>query len=181
MTNESSTISSLAPGTWTLDQGHFSVTWSIEHLGISLVRGRFNTVDAELVIGTNPGEHAVTATIALGSLDSGNTARDQHILGEGLLDAARRPTLSYRSTKVLGDGPSLTTEGELTIGEVTRSVPLAVELLGQAPFMDGSTHAGFAATAEIRRSDFGLDFGQVDAMLGQVVKINLDLEFVAPK
>ncbi|HEY1970336.1 MAG TPA: YceI family protein [Pseudonocardia sp.] len=179
MTSEHSTISSLTKGTWALDAAHTSVTWSIGHLGISLVRGRFNEVDAQLVIAED-GTHSVTATINTASLDSGNEARDQHVLSAELLDVAKRPTLSYRSTKVVGDGPSLTVDGELTIGDVTRPVPLTVELGGVQGFYDGTTHGGFAASAEIRRSDFGLNFGPADGMLGQVVKIQLDLEFIEP-
>jgi polyisoprenoid-binding protein YceI len=180
MTNETSTISDIAQGTWALDKAHTSATFSVGHLGIALVRGRFNEVDAQLVIGASPEEHSVTATITTSSLDTGNSARDQHVLSEELLDAGKRPTLSYRSTKVLGDGPALTVEGELTIGGVTRSVPLSVNIGGVAPFFDGTRHGGFTASAEIRRSDFDLNFGQADAMLGQVVKIDLDLEFIEP-
>lgn len=70
--------------------------------------------------------------------------------------------------------------GELTIGGVTRPVTLAVEFGGlvEVP-MDGSRHAGFEATGEIRRSEFGLDFAP--GLLGEVVKIQLDMQFVEPK
>ena len=57
---------------------------------------------------------------------------------------------------------------------------LTVELGGVEAFLDGSRHAGFEATGEIRRRDFGLGFGALGAMLGDVVKIELDLEFIEP-
>lgn len=60
------------------------------------------------------------------------------------------------------------------------SLTLAVEFDGVDDFFDGTRHAGFEATGEIRRRDFGLDLGALDAMLGDVVKIDLDLEFVEP-
>jgi polyisoprenoid-binding protein YceI len=81
---------------------------------------------------------------------------------------------------VSGKGDDWSLEGELTIGDVTRPVALDVEFGGVVDVpMDGSRHAGFEATGEIRRSDFGLDFGA--GLLGDVVKIQLDMQFVEPQ
>jgi len=63
---------------------------------------------------------------------------------------------------------------------VTRPLALAIELGGLGPFMDGSNHAGFEANGQISRKDFGLHFGPLDVMLGDVVNIELDLQFVEP-
>ena len=71
-------------------------------------------------------------------------------------------------------------EGDLNIGDVTRPLTLAVELGGVEAFYDGTRHAGFEASGEIRRKDFGLGFGPLGAALGDVVKIELDLQFVEP-
>ncbi|HEY6424672.1 MAG TPA: YceI family protein [Pseudonocardiaceae bacterium] len=106
--------------------------------------------------------------------------RDAHVRSPELLDVEHRPTMSYRSTQVRGEEPRWTVEGELTIGDVTRPLTLAVELGGVEPFFDGTRHAGFEATGEIRRKDFGLGFGALGAMLGDVVKIEIDLEFIEP-
>lgn len=73
-----------------------------------------------------------------------------------------------------------TVDGELTIGDVTGPLTLAVEFGGVDDFFDGTRHAGFEAAGEIRRNDFGLGLGTLGAMLGDVVKIELDLEFVEP-
>lgn len=71
-------------------------------------------------------------------------------------------------------------EGDLTIGEVTKSVTFEVEFGGAVDFADNRKHAGFEAKSEIRRSDFGLNFGAADALLGDVVKIQLDAQFLSP-
>jgi len=171
----------LRAGTWTLDPYHSSVGFTIRHLGISKVRGRFLEFDVELVIGAAPADCSVTASVALASIDTGNADRDAHVLAPDMLDVERRPTLTFRSTGVELSGEEATLVGDLTIGEVTRPVTLQVEFGGLEPSaVDGKSHAGFEATGEIRRSDFGLRFGPGDAMLGDVVKIQLDVQFVEP-
>jgi polyisoprenoid-binding protein YceI len=170
----------LAQGTWALDTDHTSVGFTVRHLGVAKVRGRFGDVAANLVVGPTPAQSSITATIATASIDTGNADRDAHVRSAELLDVERRPTMSYRSTEVRADGDSWTVDGELTIGTVTRPLTLAVELGGVEAFFDGTRHAGFEATGEIRRKDFDLGFGPLGAMLGDVVKFELDLEFIEP-
>jgi polyisoprenoid-binding protein YceI len=171
----------LVPGRWALDTLHSQVSFSVRHLGVSKVRGRFNDVAADLVVGATADTSSVTATIAVASLDTGNPDRDAHVLSDELLDVAKRPTLAFRSLAVQGTGSDWTVEGELTIGEVTRPISLDVELGGVQDFFDGSRHAGFEASTQLRRKDFGIDFGAANALLGDVIKIELDLQFVEPQ
>lgn len=180
MTTTTTTAPPLAQGTWALDTDHTSVGFTVRHLGVAKVRGRFGEVAAELVVGPTPADSSVTATIAMASIDTGNADRDAHVRGAELLDVEQRPTMAFRSTAVRGDGATWTVDGELTIGAVTRPLTLAVELGGVEAFFDGTRHAGFEATGEIRRKDFDLGFGPLGAMLGDVVKFELDLEFIEP-
>ncbi|MEG8280872.1 YceI family protein [Streptomyces sp. AHA2] len=173
------TVLPLAPGHWTLDPFHSSVNFTIRHLGIAKVRGRFERLEAALYVGERADDVRVTATIDLASVDTGNPDRDVHVRAADLLDVEKRPTMTWTSTRVSGSGADWTMDGELTIGEVTRPVTLAVEFGGLVDVpMDGSRHAGFEATGEIRRSDFGLDFAP--GLLGDVVRIQLDMQFVEP-
>ena len=164
----------LAPGRWALDTNHSSVGFAIRHLGVSKVKGHFRTFEVDVVVGETLDTTSVTATIDVASIDTGNADRDAHVLQPDILDVRLRPTLVFRSTRVELDR----IEGELTIGQVTQPVTLDVEFGGVAEFpVDGSTHAGFEATTEIRRKDFGIDvFG-----LGDVVKVELDLQLIAPQ
>lgn len=181
MTTAASTATPpLTQGIWTLDTNHTSVAFSVRHLGVAKVRGRFGDVAAELVVGPTFEDTSVTATIALVSIDTGNADRDAHVRASDLLDVEQRPTMVYRSTQVRPEGSDWAVEGELTIGDVTRPLSLAVEWGGVEAFFDGTRHAGFEATGEIHRKEFGLDFGALGAMLGDVVKIELDLQFVEP-
>ncbi len=165
---------------WSLDTNHSSVGFAIRHLGVAKVRGRFGDITAELVVGATPEESHVTAAVALASIDTGQPDRDAHVRSADLLDVERRPTMSYRSTRIRGEGTSWSVDGELTIGDVTRPLTLAVELGGVESFFDGTRHAGFEAAGEVRRKDFGLGFGPLGAALGDVVKIELDLQFIEP-
>jgi polyisoprenoid-binding protein YceI len=171
----------LAPGRWQLDTNHFRVGFAIRHLGVSKVRGQFLGVTADLVVGSTIADSSLVVVVDLASIDTGNTDRDAHVKSDELLDVARRPTMTFRATDLRGDGDDLTLVGDLTIGEVTRPVSFAVEFGGVERFPgDESLHAGFEAVGEIRRKDFGLDAGLLaGTLLGEVVKVELDIQFVA--
>jgi polyisoprenoid-binding protein YceI len=172
----------LTAGRWSLDSAHSSVSFAIRHLGISKVRGVFHDVDVDVTVGESLDTTSVSATIAVASIDTGNADRDAHVRSAELVDAERRPTMVFRSTKV-AEAPDGTWSlvGDLTIGDRTQPVTLAAELGGvQTHPLDGHLHAGFEATGEIRRSDFGITFGMLDAALGDVVKIAIDVQLIAP-
>ncbi|MES5821297.1 YceI family protein [Streptomyces sp. RG80] len=170
----------LAPGEWELDPHHSSVDFTIRHLGISKVRGRFTEFTTGLYVGETLDDVRVTAEIALASVDTGNADRDAHTRSAELLDVEKRPTMTFRSTRISGDGEDWTLAGDLTIGDITHPVTLAVEFGGvvDSP-LDNRKHAGFEATGEIRRGDFGLDF--FPGLLGEVIKIRLDMQFAGPQ
>ncbi|MEU8617389.1 YceI family protein [Streptomyces sp. NPDC048623] len=170
----------LTPGRWAFDPLHSSVGFVIRHFGISKVRGRFNDFEAELAVGETLDASSVTATVRLASVDTGNPDRDAHVRAADLLDVEKRPTMTFRSTRISGDGEDWTLEGELTIGDVTRPIAFDVEFGGVVDNpVDGHRHAGFDATGEFRRSDFGLDFAP--GVLGDVIKVTLEMQFVDPR
>ncbi len=184
MSTDTSTSTStlpIAPGRWELDANHFRVGFAIRHLGVSKVRGQFLGVTGDLVVGPTLAESSLEVVIDMASIDTGNVDRDAHVRTSDLLDVAVRPTMTFRATDLQGDGEDLTLIGDLTIGEVTRPISFDVEFGGVVDFpADGRPHAGFEATGELRRKDFGLDAGLLaGAMLGEVVKIELDVQFVA--
>lgn len=174
----------LAPGRWEVDTNHSSIGFSIRHLGVSKVRGRFTRFDAEVVIGETLDTTTITATVDVASIDTANANRDAHVLSPDLIDVTKRPTMTFRSTRVRGSGSEFQVDGDLTIGDVTRPITLAVELGGIENFPGGPRHAGFEATTEIRRKDFGIDIamppGVSAVALGDVVKVEIDLQLLEP-
>jgi polyisoprenoid-binding protein YceI len=174
----------LAPGRWAVDSNHSSIGFTIRHLGVSKVRGRFTRFDADVVIGPTLDTTTVNATVDVASIDTANADRDAHVLSPDIIDVARRPTMVFRSTSIAGAGSEYQIDGDLTIGEITRPVVLAVELGGIEAFPGGPRHAGFEATTEIRRKDFGIDVamppGVSAVALGDVVKVEFDLPLLEP-
>jgi polyisoprenoid-binding protein YceI len=175
----------LVPGRWAVAPAHSSVGFTVRHLGVSKVRGRFNTFDVDVVIGDTLDDTSITARIDVASIDTGNADRDAHVLSADILDVERRPTLEFRSTRVTGVGDHYAVDGELTIGEITRPITLAVELGGVETFPGGPRHAGFEATTQIKRKDFEIDIalppGVSSVALGEAVKIEIDLQLLEPE
>lgn len=184
MSNVQTTPLPLLPGHWAIDPAHSSVGFTIRHLGVSKVRGRFHRFTAEVQVGETLEASTVTATIDLASIDTGNPDRDAHVRSADILDVERRPTLDFRSTGLVDRGDLWELSGEATIGQITRPLILSVEFGGVEAFVDGSRHAGFEATGELRRKDFDIDValppGVGGAMLGDVVKIELDIQLLEP-
>jgi polyisoprenoid-binding protein YceI len=177
----------LAPGRWAVDPHQSFIGFSFRHLGISRVRGRFTRFEVEVVIGETLDTSTVIGTVDMASIDTANADRDANVLSPGnIIDVAKRPTMVFRSSRITGAGSEYRIDGELTIGEVTRPTVLAVEFGGieSFPGPGGSLHAGFAGTMEVRRKDFGIDVqlppGVSAVMLGEVVKVDIDLQLIEP-
>ncbi len=175
----------LASGTWTADPSHTTVGFVVRHLGLSKVRGRFDGVTAQLVLGDDLASSSVRAEIEMGTVRTGNADRDAHLASSDFFNAEVNPTMTFRSTSITSNGDEYTMIGDLTINGVTRQVELDVEFFGTSVFpMDQSTRAGFSATGSISRKDFGISFnapvGADKVMISDKVALELDVQLVAP-
>jgi polyisoprenoid-binding protein YceI len=169
--------------TWTIDPIHSEVGFSVRHMMVSKVRGRFTTFSGEIVTADDPTESSVTAEIDLSSINTGQEQRDEHIKSADFFEVETYPTMTYKSTGVrVADGEYIL-DGDLTLKGVTKSVPLRLELNGFGPDPYGGTRAGFTATGEINRRDFNVNFSAPMQNGGVVVadKITLHLEIEAVK
>jgi polyisoprenoid-binding protein YceI len=171
-------------GTWDIDPVHSDVSFSVRHMMVSKVRGKFLTFSGEIVTGEDLTGSSVIAAIDATSIDTNNEQRDGHIRSADFFDVENHPQWTYRSTGVRVDGDEIVVDGELTIKGVTRQVPLKLELGGFGPdaFNPEGTRAGFSASTSIDRNDFGVDIklpmdgGGV--VVGDKVQINLEIEAV---
>jgi polyisoprenoid-binding protein YceI len=186
MTNATTTSTlPLTAGTWTADPAHTTVGFVVRHLGLSKVRGRFEGVTAELVVGEDLATSRVRAEIEMGTVDTGNPDRDAHLASSDFFNAETNPTMTFLSTAIEGEGEEYTMSGELTINGITRPIELDVEFFGTsvAP-MDQSTRAGFSATGSLSRKDFGIVFnvpvGGDKVLIADKVALELDVQLVAP-
>jgi polyisoprenoid-binding protein YceI len=184
-TNPATATPPLAPGTWTLDPNHSGVHFKVRHIGLSNVRGRFNRFEATLTVGDTVEQTDIEATIDMSSVDTNQPDRDAHLLGTDFFAADQHPTMTFRSTGVKPASDGYELGGDLTINGITRPVVLDVEFLGTEVFPgDGTTHAGFSATAIVNRDEYGIDFnmplGLETFALGKKITVELELQFVAP-
>jgi polyisoprenoid-binding protein YceI len=164
--------------TWLNDPAHSEVDFSITHLAISNVHGRFGHVTATLNYNeADVTKSTVTASIDLTGVDTGEEARNNHLKSPDFFDVATYPTATFTSTSVAKSGDGLTINGNLTIHGVTKPVVLHAEgPRGPAPGMDHKQHAGFSATTTIKRSDFGIGGKFPTTMVGEEVKLNIELD-----
>jgi polyisoprenoid-binding protein YceI len=172
-----------APGTYAIDPGHSSVSFTGRHLMISKVRGRFNVQEGTLVIAEDPEQSSVEATIDATSVQSGDAKRDEHLRSPDFFDVEQFPTITFRSTAVRdhGDG-EFTLDGELTVRDVTKPVSLVGEYLGTSVSPWGSTVTGFTAEVEVNRKDWGLEWNVAleagGLLVGDKVKLVIDAEAI---
>src|SRR3954447_16233243 len=168
-------------GTWTIDPVHTEIGFSVRHMMVSKVRGKFTKFSGEIVTAENPVESFATAEIDLSSIDTGNEQRDDHLRSADFFDTTNHPTMTYRATGIRPDGDNYVVDGDLTIRGVTRKVPLQLELNGFGPDPYGGTRAGFTAVGEINRRDFGVNWNAAMETGGVVVadKVALHLEVEA--
>ncbi|MGI9579031.1 MAG: YceI family protein [Microthrixaceae bacterium] len=174
----------LSAGTWTPDLAHSSVEFVVRHMGLSKVRGRFGSFDAQLVVGNSLHETAVSAAVALESVDTGNPDRDTHLKTPDFFGVESHPTMEFRSTRIVPDGGHYRMAGDLMIKGVTNPVELDAEFTGVVVGPDGELRAGFSAVGELSRKSFGIEFNAplgADAVLvADRVRIELEIQFVAP-
>src|SRR3954464_14086244 len=111
-------------GTWTIDPVHSEVGFSVRHMMVSKVRGKFNVFSGDIVTGENPLESSVSATIDLSSIDTGNADRDNHIRSADFFDVDQHKTMTYRSTGIRLAGDDFVLDGELTLKGVTKPLSL---------------------------------------------------------
>jgi polyisoprenoid-binding protein YceI len=166
-----------APVTYKLDPGHTMVLFSWNHFGFSNPTANLGQVDGTLVYDeAAPTKSTVEATLPLAGLDTFVPKLDEHLKSADFLDAAKYPTVTFKSTKVTEAGKGkLKVTGDLTAHGVTKPVTLDVTLnkVGPHPMMKVQT-VGFDATATIKRSDFGV--GAYVPNVSDEIKIRITTE-----
>jgi polyisoprenoid-binding protein YceI len=166
---------------WNIDPAHSNTQFSVRHLGISNVRGAFTKVSGTVQYDpADPTKTTIDATIDAASVDTRVEMRDNDLRGEKFFDAAKYPSLTFKSKKVESAGSGkLKVTGDLTIHGVTKEVVLDVDGPTEAvKDPRGNAHMGASASTKINRKDFGVNGAA--AMVGDDVPITIDLELVRP-
>ena len=164
--------------TWIPDKAHSGVDFSILHMSLSRVRGHFGNIGGTIVFDESDiTKSTVNVTIDVNSVDTGVAGRDGDLKGPNFFDVAQFPTATFVSTTVVKNGNGLTVSGNLTLHGVTKPVVLQVEgPTGPVPGMDKKSHSGFSATTTISRTAFGIASKYPSAVVGDDVKLTIDLD-----
>lgn len=173
-------IEAPAPGTWEIDPVHTSVAFVARYLMVTKVRGQFEDFSGAIHVAERPEESWAELVMKAASIDTGSEDRDTHLRSPDFLDVERFPELRFRSTKIeLLGGTHLAVTGDLTIRDVTRPVVLETEFTGLSSDPWGNRRAGFSATTEINREEFGASWNMAletgGWLVSKTVQIELDV------
>lgn len=168
--------------TWTLDNAHTEVAFSVKHMMVATVKGHFADVDAEIELDeARPEESRVRAAIRTASLSTRNAERDAHLRSADFFDVERFPQITFQSTTVRRRGDAaFELVGDLTIRDVTRPVTLHGEVSGPVTSPFGDRRAGFTLSGEIDREAFGLGWNVAletgGVLVGKKVRLQIEAE-----
>jgi len=169
--------------TWEIDPSHSNVGFKVRHF-FSNVPGQFTEFEGTIAFDPEqPEAGSVEVLIQASSVDTDNEKRDGHLQSEDFFWVEKHPELSFRSSRVEAkDDGSLLVTGLLSMRGVEKEVVLEAEFLGAGPDGWGGTRAGFTASTQVNRKDWGIEWNKAldhgGAMLGDDVTIQLDIEAV---
>ncbi len=178
-------MSTLTTETYAIDPIHSGIEFSVRHLAISKVRGRFSAVSGSVEIPAGSSvPTSVTAEIDVASIDTRDAQRDGHLKSEDFFHADAHPKIAFKSTRIESKGGDrLEIAGDLEIRGVTKPVTLEGSFEGRATDPWGNARIALSGSTTINRKDFGLVWNQISEtgglLVGEKIEITLDVEAIA--
>lgn len=169
---------------WEIDSGHSGINFSVRHMVIAKVRGKFARWSGSITAEEgDPARATLGVTIDASSIDTGVTDRDTHLKSADFLDVVNFPEITFKATRTQKAGKGrFRVVGDLTLRGVTHEVVLDVEDMGRTKDPWGNQRAGFSAKTTIDRKAFGLVWNQVleagGVMVGERVDVEIEVEAV---
>ncbi|PAX06690.1 YceI family protein [Sphingomonas lenta] len=162
-------------GTYRVDPNHTQVTWTVNHMGFSMLTGQFGASGGQITIDpARPQATKLEVTFNTAELSSTSAGFTKHLNSADFFETAKHPTARFVSRDVQVNGNRATVTGDLTIKGITKPVTLQASFVGAGPNpMNKKLNFGFRATGQVNRSDFGL------GMAVPVVSDRVDLEINA--
>jgi polyisoprenoid-binding protein YceI len=170
-------------GTWEVDPAHSSVEFSVKHMGIANVRGRFTDFQGTVDVGQDAFSAKARGSVKVASIDTNDEGRDAHLRSADFFDADEFPEITFESTRVEPiDEDSSRVFGNLTMHGVTREVKLELILQGTDTDPWGNDRAGVEVQGCLNRKDFDMQFNQAlgsgNLLVGDKVRVSLDISAV---
>jgi polyisoprenoid-binding protein YceI len=180
----SSSKSTLVPaGTWSVDPTHSTVGFSVKHLGIATVRGKFEDFAGTLEIGEGDETARAYGTVQGISINTGDAGRDEHLRSADFFGVEANPELRFESNEVRRvDEDTFEITGELTMNGVTKPLTLTAEVQGEETDPWGNERVALEVTGQLNRGDWDMTFNQAlgsgNLLVGEKVKLQLDIAAV---
>jgi polyisoprenoid-binding protein YceI len=173
----------MSKATWVIDPSHTMVEFSVKHMMISSVKGRFSAVEgAILADGSDLSNAEINVTVDTASLSTRDDGRDAHLKSADFFDVENFPSLTFKSKQVMRDGKEYKLTGDLMIRGVSNEVVLDLNYEGQAKDPWGNDRIGISAEGKIDRKTFGLVWNAAletgGILVGDQVKISISAEAI---
>jgi len=174
----------LAADTYNIDPVHSYVGFSVSHLVISNVKGKFNAVKGTLVVDGKKITEA-KGTIETKSLDTGNAKRDEDVRGTAFFDADKYPTITFQTKRVEEKGDETMMIGDFTMHGVTKELTLPVKVKGPIKDPWGNDRLALETKTKVNRKDYGISYNKMletgGALVGDEVEIEINAEATKAK
>jgi polyisoprenoid-binding protein YceI len=170
-------------GTWEVDPAHSSVEFSVKHMGIANVRGKFGTFEGTLDMKERLADCSARGSVDVASISTGDEQRDAHLRSGDFFDADHHPQLTFESTHVEAiDDESSRVTGNLTMHGITKEIKLDVLIQGTDTDPWGNLRVGLEVVGVLKRSDFDMQFNQAlgsgNMLVGDKVKMALEISAI---
>jgi polyisoprenoid-binding protein YceI len=170
---------------WTIDPSHSTVGFSIPHMMVSEVDGKFKQWKGKALLDEKSLEKSqVSFAIEAASIDTADAKRDEHLRSPEFFDAGKFPQLTFKSTKITKAGAGYNLHGDLTIRGVTKPVTLTATVSDAIASPWGNLVRAVKITGKVKRTDFGLNWNKTldkgGLVLGETVDLDLKLELNRP-
>jgi polyisoprenoid-binding protein YceI len=177
------TTTTIPTGTWAVDPSHSNVGFTVKHMGIATVRGRFREFEGRIEMGEELASSRAYGKVKAASVDTNEPQRDEHLRSPDFFDVERYPDITFESTKIEQvDEAVYHVTGDLTLHGVTKPITLHAESSGTEIDPWGKTRVGIEASGELSRGDYGMKFNQAlgsgNLMVSDKVRIHLDISAV---
>lgn len=161
-----------------IDPAHTSIGFSVRHMGVSNVKGHFDDFTGSLVLDNGAIQEA-NGTIQVKSVNTGMERRDNHLRTSDFFDAAKYPTISFKTKRVEKSGDQTVLISDFTMRGVTKELKLPVTVSGPVKDPMGNTRLGIEAKTTVNRKDYGMQFNAVMETGGLVVGEEITIEINA--
>ena len=168
----------LFAGTYNVDASHTNAGFTVKHMMITNVTGKFNDVAGAFEFDETNTLKSINGEIVVASINTANEKRDEHLKAEEMFDVAKFPKITFKSTKIEKDA----VYGDFTMKGVTKYIKLDLETTSVIKDPWGKQRTGFSLNGKIKRSDFGIVWNKAletgGVAVSDDVKLAIDIEGV---